>query len=151
MARWWQFISTVLGIIFRHPVTGVTLIPLLPDGTIALVLRRDTGQWSLPGGIIDWGENVTTAAHRELKEETGLDLVAITRLLGVYSAPDRDPRLHSISIALVVQAQGILTVKDSLEISEVRAFSLSDLPLDNLSHDHSQQLKDYLQGLTVVK
>jgi 8-oxo-dGTP diphosphatase len=150
MGRRWQFISTVLGIIFRHPVVGVTMIPILPDGAIALARRRDTGQWSLPGGIIDWGENIPTAAHRELKEETGLDLVQITRLLGVYSAPDRDPRLHSISIALVVQAQGQLKVNDDSEISEVKAFAPPDLPLDNLSHDHGQQLKDYLQGLTVV-
>ena len=150
MRPWWQFISTVLGIVFRHPVTGVTIVPVLPNGEIVLVRRRDTGQWGLPGGVVDWGENIPTAARRELKEETGLELVQITRLVGVYSAADRDPRLHSISISLAVEAQGQLRVGDALEISDVRAFIPIDLPLDNLSHDHGQQLKDYLQGLTVV-
>ncbi len=34
MGRYWRFISTVIGIIFRHPVTGTTIIPILPDGRI---------------------------------------------------------------------------------------------------------------------
>ncbi|MFW6358251.1 MAG: NUDIX domain-containing protein [Chroococcales cyanobacterium] len=145
-----RFITTVLGVIFRHPVTGATLIPLLPDGQIVLVRRRDTGKWSLPGGIVDWGEPITETAHRELTEETGLELVKIRRLVGVYSAPDRDPRLHSISVLLAVDAQGTLAVKDGLEVSEVKAFSPQAIPLESLSHDHARQLQDYFNGATIV-
>ena len=104
----WRFISTVIGIIFRHPITGTTMIPVLPDGRIVLVQRSDNRKWGLPGGIIDWGEDIPHAAERELKEETGLDLVKIARLVGVYSSPDRDPRLHSISVLLEVQVTGEL-------------------------------------------
>lgn len=150
MGRLWQIFQTVLGIIFRHPITGTTIIPILPNGQIVLVRRQDTGQWGLPGGIIDWGEDISTAAHRELKEETGLQLLNIRRLVGVYSAPDRDPRIHSISILIEADVDGTFNVEDVLEVTEVKAFSPSDLPLGNLSHDHEQQLTDYLQGLTVL-
>jgi 8-oxo-dGTP diphosphatase len=150
MRRSWRFISTVLGIIFRHPITGTTIIPVLPDGRIVLVRRRDTGQWGLPGGMVDWGEDVPTATHRELAEETGLELVKISRLVGVYSAPDRDPRLHSISILVEVEVKGTPAVRDELEIIEAKAFSPQDLPSGNLSHDHDRQLNDYLHGLTTV-
>jgi 8-oxo-dGTP diphosphatase len=150
MSRLWQIFQTVLGIIFRHPITGTTIIPILPNGEIVLVRRSDTGQWGLPGGIIDWGEDVSTTAHRELKEETGLDLLKIRRLVGVYSAPDRDPRIHSISILLEADVDGSFNVQDTLEVTEVKAFSLDELPLGNLSHDHEQQLTDYLQGATVI-
>ena len=122
MRRSWRFISTVLGIIFRHPVTGITLIPVLPDGRIVLVQRRDSGKWGLPGGMIDWGEDIPNTAYRELIEETGLKLVKIRRLVGVYSAPDRDPRIHSISVLVEVEAKGTLDVKDKLEIIEAKAF-----------------------------
>ncbi len=150
LRRWKQFIFTVLGIIFRHPVTGTTLIPILPDGRIVLVRRRDTGTWGLPGGLIDWGETIATCAQRELKEETGLDLVQIQRLVGVYSDPDRDPRLHSLSILLAVTVRGDFLVGDALEISHVQAFDRDRLPQGTLSHDHDRQLQDYLNGETII-
>ncbi|MEM9540007.1 MAG: NUDIX hydrolase [Cyanobacteria bacterium P01_E01_bin.42] len=150
MRQYWQFVSTVLGVIFRHPIAGATLIPILPDDRIVLVRRRDTGTWGLPGGIVDWGEDLPSAAKRELKEETGLDLAQFGRLVGIYSAPDRDPRIHSISMLVEVRATGNLKVEDTIEISEVRAFTREELPLGTLSHDHDRQLQDYLDGLTTI-
>lgn len=150
MLRLWQFFQTVLGILFRHPVTGVTMIPVLPDGRIVLIRRRDTGQWSLPGGIVNWGEDIPTTVERELEEETGLNLVKIHRLVGVYSAPDRDPRLHSISVLVEASVQGTMGAQDTLEVSEVEAFAIGALPKGDLSHDHDRQLQDYLSGVTTI-
>ncbi|MDJ0572666.1 MAG: NUDIX hydrolase [Pleurocapsa sp. MO_192.B19] len=150
MGRYWRFISTVIGIIFRHPVTGTTIIPILPDGRIVLIQRSDSGKWGLPGGMIDWGEDIPHAASRELKEETGLKLTKIRRLRGVYSDPERDPRIHSISILLEVEAEGELKVADKLEVLEVKAFSKDELPLGDLSHDHDRQLQDYFNDAITV-
>jgi len=150
MLRLWQFFQTVLGILFRHPVTGTTMIPILPDGRIVLIRRHDTGKWSLPGGIVNWGEDIPTTIERELEEETGLNVVKIRRLVGVYSAPDRDPRIHSISVLIEVEVQGTMKAKDTLEVSEVDAFAIESLPKGDLSHDHDQQLQDYLNGVTTI-
>lgn len=150
MWRNWQFISGVLKIIFRHPIIGVTLVPILPNGKIVLVYRQDTQQWSLPGGMVDWGEDIPNTVSRELKEETGLDLVQIKRLIGVYSSPDRDPRLHSISVLIEVEVKGDMKVQDTWEIGEVKAFSVDEIPVGNLAHDHDRQLQDYLQGKTTI-
>ena len=148
MRRLWQFGQTVLGIIFRHPIPGTSIIPILPDGRIVLIRRRDNGQWALPGGMVDWGEDVSTAVQRELKEETGLELVKIRRLVGVYSAPDRDPRIHSICILVEAEVQGKMEIQDTLEVIEIQAFLPTSLPPDPLSHDHNQQLQDYFNGST---
>jgi 8-oxo-dGTP diphosphatase len=55
-------------------------------GDQVLLIKRGTpprlGQWSLPGGRIEWGEAVDVAALRELKEETGVD-AELTGLLDV--------------------------------------------------------------------
>ena len=150
MRQSWRFISTVLGIIFRHPVTGTTIIPVLPDGRIVMIQRSDSGKWGLPGGMVDWGEDIPHAASRELEEETGLKLTKIKSLRGVYSDPKRDPRLHSISVVLEVEAEGELEPEDKLEVLQVKAFAIDELPLGDLSHDHDRQLQDYLNGKVAI-
>ncbi|HBB31652.1 MAG TPA: NUDIX hydrolase [Cyanobacteria bacterium UBA8803] len=150
MRRTWQFIQTVLGIIFRHPIIGTSIIPILPDGQIVLVRRRDNGKWALPGGIVDWGQDIPTTVQRELVEETGLELSKICRLVGVYSAPDRDPRIHSICILVEAEVEGTMQVQDVLEITAVQAFDRSAIPMGNMSHDHERQLQDYFDGKTTL-
>lgn len=150
MRRLWHYIQTVLGILFRHPVLGTSIIPILPDGRIVLVRRLDNGRWGLPGGMVDWGEDIPTSVQRELAEETGLELVKIDRLVGIYSAPDRDPRIHSICVVVAAQVKGVMEINDTLEISEVQAFTPDTLPQGHLSHDHDRQLQDYLDGVTTV-
>ena len=150
MQRAWRYIFTIIGVIFRHPIAGTTIVPILPDGRIVMIRRRDTGQWGLPGGIVDWGEDVPTAARRELAEETGLQLQKIQRLVGVYSARDRDPRVHSICILLAAEVDGEMAPKDTLEVAEVKAFAREDLPRGNLCHDHDRQLTDFLDGVTAL-
>ena len=150
MRRTSQFVQTVLGIIFRHPVTGTSIIPILPDGQIVLVRRRDNGKWALPGGMVNWGQDLATTVKRELAEETGLELSQLGRLVGIYSAPDRDPRVHSICVVIEADVQGTMQVQDTLEISEVQAFERSTIPMADLSHDHEQQLQDYFSGKTTL-
>ncbi|NJK46809.1 NUDIX hydrolase [Candidatus Gracilibacteria bacterium] len=142
----------ILGLIFRHPVPGTSIIPILPDGRIVLIRRRDTGQWALPGGMVNWREDIPRTIRRELAEETGLQLVKIRNLVGVYSAPDRDPRLHSICVVVAAEVRGEIRVRDKLEISEAKAFRAENLPrLEEFSYDNGQQLKNYLDGVTVLR
>lgn len=150
MLQVWRLLQTALGVIFRHPITGTSIIPVLPDGRIVLVQRRDNGRWSLPGGIVEWGEDIVTSARRELAEETGLNLVKISRLVGVYSDPRRDPRFHSICVLIEAMVEGDLHVTDTLEIMNIRAFSPREIPQGQLSHDHDRQLQDYFNGATVL-
>lgn len=65
---------------------GVGIVIRNADGLILLEKRSDNGLWGLPGGRIEPGESVVETAIREAKEETGL-MIAITRLLGIYSGP----------------------------------------------------------------
>ncbi len=150
MRRSWHLIQTVLGLIFRHPIIGTSIIPLLPDGRIVLIRRQDNGKWGLPGGMVDWGEDIPKTVQRELAEETGLKLVKIRRLVGVYSAPDRDPRIHSVCVVVEAEVQGTMQAQDTLEVMDVQAFAAEALPLGKLSHDHDRQLQDYLKGLTTL-
>ena len=150
MKRVWHFLKNVMGVVFRHPITGTSIIAKLSDGRIVMLRRRDNGLWSLPGGIVDWGEDIPTVVARELREETGLVVTAVNRLVGVYSDFDRDPRMHSICVVVEVQAEGSMGGWDPLEVVEVQAFYPGAIPMGNLSHDHDRQLRDYFNGLTTL-
>ena len=54
---------------------------------------------AIPGGFVEVGESVEKAVIREMKEETGLDVIVI-RQFKVYSDPNRDPRFHTVSVFL---------------------------------------------------
>ena len=63
----------------RQPVAAVGVVCL--RGTEVLLIRRGKppreGEWSLPGGRIEWGETAASAALRELAEETGVEAALI--------------------------------------------------------------------------
>lgn len=73
-----------------------------------LLIRRGRppfeGHHALPGGFVDVGEPVEEAARRELLEETGVKAGKLT-LIGIYSAPDRDPRFHTASAAFLTRVR----------------------------------------------
>jgi ADP-ribose pyrophosphatase YjhB (NUDIX family) len=150
MGRLWYFAQAVLGLVFRHPVLGTSIIPILADGRIVLIRKQKAKKWSLPGGMVAWREDIATTVTRELKEETGLDLVCLKRLVGIYSDPDRDPRIHSVCVVVEATVEGTVNIQDAYEVAEVRAFLPEALPWDHLSHDYHQQLSNYLQNLTTL-
>jgi 8-oxo-dGTP diphosphatase len=118
------------------------------DGRIVLIERRNFPPgWAIPGGFVEVGESVETAARRELFEETSLE-VDLRILLGVYSRPDRDPRGHTVSVVYVGRAHG--TPKAADDAREVGLFMPDDLPMP-LAFDHQQILADYLEFLSTGK
>ncbi len=60
------------------------------DKGLLLVRERSDGGWTLPGGWADVGDSPSVAAVREVKEESGYDVVA-RKLAAVY---DRDHERH---------------------------------------------------------
>ena len=140
----------LLGLLLRRPILGVCVIPIMPNGSVVLMQRRDSGLWGLPGGLIDWGETITTSARRELEEETGLQISQVGRLVGVYSSPQRDSRFHSICVAIEVFATGTPCINDPAEVLAVKAFHWQELAALSLAHDHAQHIDDYLAQRTVV-
>lgn len=150
MAQLLRLGKFLLGRLLRHPITAVSLIARQADGTIILVQRQDNHRWALPGGVIDWGETVEAAARRELREETGLEWQQFDRLVGIYSQMDRDPRAHSICIALAIQVTGTWAISDPAEIRDIHAYPATEIPLGGLAHDHRQQLEDYFSGKLIL-
>lgn len=118
---------------------------ILHDDEVLLIRRGQDpfeGHWALPGGFVEYGERVEEAARREAEEETSLP-VRLTGLLGVYSAPDRDPRHHTVSVAFLAAPQDPARrheVHGKSDADAARWFPLDDLP--SLAFDHERILQD---------
>jgi 8-oxo-dGTP diphosphatase len=130
---------------YRNPTPTVDIIIELidrRDRPIILIERLNPPHgWAIPGGFVDYGESLETAAIREAKEEIGLE-VQLLEQFHVYSAPDRDPRQHTISIVFIATATGEPLAQD--DAKSVGIFVPWEIPTE-LCFDHGQIVRDYLQ------
>ena len=126
----------------RNPVPTVDLIIEYNEGIILIERKNPPDGWALPGGFVDHGETLESAARREAKEETGLD-VELTRQFHAYSDPGRDPRHHTITVVFVAHAKGRPKAGD--DAKELDIFTENTLP-DIIAFDHRVILADYFSG-----
>lgn len=98
--------------------------------------------WALPGGFVEYGESVESAAIREAKEETNID-VELEELVNVYSSPDRDPRRHTVTVAYTAKGDFKDKKADS-DAKDIGIFKASELDEINLAFDHAKIITDCL-------
>jgi len=129
-----------------RPAPALAVDIVIEVGSRIVLIRRKhepfAGSWALPGGFVECGERVEEAAKREAKEETNLE-VDVKELLGVYSAPERDPRGHVVSICFIARGEGELKGKD--DAAEARLFTLEEAIKLSLAFDHADIIKDYMK------
>ena len=130
---------------YRNPAPTVDIIIEMhdrPHRPIVLIERRNEPfGWAIPGGFVDYGEAVETAAIREAEEETQLKVTLIEQF-HVYSDPRRDARKHTISVVFLASAIGIPVADDDAKAIDL--FNPWEVPTD-LCFDHDRILRDYWQ------
>lgn len=93
---------------YNRPSVTVDII-IISDGNVLLIKRGGhpcLGKLAFPGGFVEPNEDVYTAAMRELKEETGLDVINL-RQLNVASQPKRDPRTRIITVPFLADVKDV--------------------------------------------
>ena len=106
------------------------------------------GAWALPGGFVnvsddeDQGEDLETAAHRELQEETGIEVNYLEQLY-TFGAPGRDPRGRVITVAYMelVRSRDHLA-KAGSDADNAAWFNVTRLKGLNLAFDHAKIVKN---------
>jgi 8-oxo-dGTP pyrophosphatase MutT (NUDIX family) len=126
-------------------MSGIAVnVAILHEGKILLTQREDFETWILPSGGVENGESLAQAAIREIKEETGLDVV-LTRLVGAYS------RLGSWSAGYMIlfaakPIGGEIKCQEGETIA-VEWFAFDELP-SPLSLGHKRRIQDAIHGVS---
>jgi 8-oxo-dGTP diphosphatase len=124
----------------KTPLLAVDCVVFDPLDRVLLIRRKNdpfAGDWALPGGFVEIGETVEDACRREVQEETGVTLGAIS-LIGVYSDPKRDPRGHTCSVAFASRTD-VIAVTAGGDAAEAAWFSGYDELM--LAFDHRKILR----------
>jgi ADP-ribose pyrophosphatase YjhB (NUDIX family) len=119
-----------------YPTAKVDIrgIVLSPDKKVLLVKESLDNKWSLPGGWADVGQSPKEVIVKELKEETGLDVIA-KKLLAVF-----DKRLHAhppqpyYVYKIVFYCEPVSSqLNKGFDVLDVQYFDIENLP--ELSED----------------
>ncbi len=127
--------------------TATAIIPY-PDNKILLIFRDTVpfkGYWALPGGRMDPGESIEQTCVREIKEETGLDVV-IVRKVGEYHEPGQEDEIiyDYYPTCFLVKVIGGEEKKQDSEIKDMKLFDLNNVP-SPLAFKHREMIDDYLR------
>jgi len=120
-----------------QPVVGIGAV-IIKEGEIALIKRGNEpskGKWTIPGGLVELGENLETAVIRETKEEVCLDVDNV-QLIDVVDNIDLDKhgkvKYHYVIIEFLVHVKSgnIQAASDAEELRwvpfvEVESYNLT--------------------------
>ncbi len=114
------------------------------EGRILFIRRRDNGLWAMPAGGQELGESILDCLKREVKEESGLDVIFATPM-AIYSqvsivTASGDPYQLLLVQFLVDEWSGEL-VTETDETVDARFLDLDELP-ENIPDSYHEVLKD---------
>jgi ADP-ribose pyrophosphatase YjhB (NUDIX family) len=125
------------------PYITTDIIIEIGDGIVLIERTNPPFGWALPGGFVDNGEALETAARREAKEETNLELEDLKQF-HTYSDPARDPRFHTVTTVFTAKGRGEPRAGDDAKGLKIVPFG--QLPGMSFAFDHNRVIADYLQA-----
>jgi 8-oxo-dGTP diphosphatase len=122
-----------------RPIVGVGGVVVHKNRV--LLVRRGTaplkGRWSIPGGMLELGEDLAAGVRRELREETGLDVQPLAMVAAVDRIERQGPRVkyHYVIVdyACRLKKGQLRPASDVLDARWVRREELSKYRLTRLA------------------
>jgi len=136
-------------------VPAVSVAILNKNNCVLMLKRKDSGNWTIPGGTLEFGEDLISCGKRELKEETGLNVV-IKDLVGTYTNPnnvvayDDGEVRQEFTIMYIGEVDDansdIVTDDESTEHQWISQKQILDLPMAKSQMTRVLDLLEYLKS-----
>ena len=127
----------------RTEKVELTVLCLLQDGKMLLLQNRVKEDWkgyTFPGGHVEPGESFVDAVKREMKEETGLDILN-PRLVGIKQFPIEKVR-YIVLLFKATEFTGTVVSSDEGEMEWIDIDKLADVNVVEDFHDLMKIMND---------
>ncbi len=128
---------------YRTENVELTVLCLIQDGSRILLQNRIKEDWkgyTLPGGHVEPGESFVDAVKREMKEETGLDILN-PRLVGIKQFPIEKGR-YIVLLFKATEFTGTVVSSDEGEMEWINIDKLADVNVVEDFHDLIKIMND---------
>ena len=94
-----------------------------------LLVREKNGLWSLPGGWVDVLESIESNTIKEVKEESGLDVIT-KRVIAIQDRNKHNKPLYPYGVCKVFVECEVIGGEfiENIETTEIKYFSVENLP-----------------------
>ena len=149
----WEFVSRKEKPFTNSKVDAVIIVPIFVEGgkEKELVVTKEFRvplmdyEYGFPSGLIDEGETIKEAARRELKEETGLDIVKFLEISNpVYSSAGLSDESCVIVFAKVT---GIISNKGQEDTELIETVLMDIIDIKNLLEDKTKKIGGKAWGI----
>jgi ADP-ribose pyrophosphatase len=125
---------------FVHYGGAVVILPILADGSIALIRNYrfavEETLWELPAGMLDAGEAPAIGAVRELAEETGYVAGRLVEMGRFFTGPGScDERMHAFLATDLTAGPQDLEVYEQIQVEPRPAAEVRAMVRDGRIHD----------------
>lgn len=93
-----------------------------------LIIQEDNGKWELPGGGLDWGEEVETCLKREIEEEMGITVTHISKSPSYFITwyKEQPSDIYAVNILYETRVEN-LNFRSSDECVAIRFVSVDEV------------------------
>jgi ADP-ribose pyrophosphatase YjhB (NUDIX family) len=125
------------------------------QGQVLFVRRSDNGKWVMPSGAMELDENILDCLKREVKEESGLEVLSAT-LMGIYTYPGAtsafDDPYQIVSVQFLVN-EWSGKIKAETDETTAAGFFPIDEPPEKIAEHYHEVLEDLkrFDGTPILK
>ncbi len=118
-----------------------TRAAIFQNGKILLV-RENSGKWSLPGGWVDVNVSVKENTIKEVKEEAGLDVTA-DKVIAIQDRSKHNQPVYAYGVCKIFVLCTIIggTFKENIETTGFAYFSENELPELAVEKNNEEQVR----------
>lgn len=128
------------------------------EKNLLLIKRKDNRKWGFPAGSLELNESIMDCAKREVKEETGLDLLSAD-VLAIYSEPrfqytnDYGNKIQLITTVFLATAWNGKLIRETNETVDSGFYSVAEIGKMDLMPIYHETVDDYVKysGKIILK